>query len=116
MCVYGIELLEDNVHECRERLFETFINYLQVDSDDTCAVAATSVLQANIVRGDALAMQTTGGEAIIFPEWRYLGKGKYQRRDFRYEGLASRAAFKDTLWGHLEAHEIFSPTKTYPSM
>lgn len=116
MCVYGIELLEDNVHECRERLFETFINYLQVDSDDTFAVAATSILQANIVQGDALAMQTTGGEAITFPEWGYLGKGKYQRRDFRYEGLASRAAFKDTLWGHLEAHEIFSPTKTYPSM
>lgn len=116
MCVYGIELLNDNVLECRERLLTTLLDYLQVDRRDPHALAAGVVLEANIVQGDAIAMRDVRGESLIIPEWSYLGKGKFQRRDFRYEGLASRAAFDGTLWGHLQAHEIFAPTKTYPAM
>ena len=116
MSIYGIELLEDNVQECRTRLFSEFDTYLRLTEDDPLRRAAHTVLRANIVHGDALAITTATGEPIDFPEWSYLGKGKFQRRDFRFEGLASRASFEGTLWGHLEAHEIFSPVKTYPVM
>ena len=34
MCIYGIELLADNVAECRENLLETFDDYLGVGPDD----------------------------------------------------------------------------------
>src|SRR5690606_1743864 len=32
MCVYGIELLEDNARECRERLLEVFANFIPADA------------------------------------------------------------------------------------
>jgi hypothetical protein len=53
-----------------------------------------------------------------FAEWGYLGKGKFQRRDFR--SMSSRShrpsARRDSLFAHLGKHEIFTPTKTYPPM
>lgn len=116
MCIYGIELLPDNVQECRENLLDTFISFLGRDSDEQWSRAAQKVLEANVVQGDALTMTTTGGKPITFPEWGYLGKGKYQRRDFDYVNLTQRASFEGTLWDHLEEHEIFTPTRTYPTM
>jgi len=53
---------------------------------------------------------------IEFPEWSYLGAGKFQRRDFKYENLAERASFKNTLFELLEDNQLFIPTKTYPPM
>ena len=116
MCVYGIELLPDNVNECRGNLLETFMKFLGRGIDEQWSRAAHAVLAANVVQGDALAMTTTGGSPIVFPEWGYLGKGKFQRRDFRYDNLTERASYQGTLWDHLEENEIFTPTKSYPPM
>lgn len=118
MCVYGIELLADNAAECRENLLKVFASYLKVGPTDPWAVAAERVLAANIVEGDALSLTTSEGSPIVFPEWGYLGKGKFQRRDFAYSNLAQRAAFeaKDSLWQHFEEHEVFTPTNSYPPM
>jgi hypothetical protein len=70
------------------------------------------------VHGDALTMLTHDGQPITFPEWGYLGKGKFQRRDFRFDVLTGSSAFSEegTLFARLGKHEIFTPTKTYPSM
>lgn len=114
MCVYGIELLPDNAAECRENLWGTFTRYLQVGTEDIWARAARAVLAVNIVQGDALAMTTGSGEAIEFPEWGYLGKGRYQRRDFHFENLTQRAAAAEGLFAHLEEHEIFTPVREWP--
>ena len=116
MCIYGIELLADNAAECRENLIEVFANYLGAMPVDAWHRAAERVLAANIVQGDALTMTASDGQPIVFPEWSYLGKGNYQRRDFRYDNLTQRASFQGTLWDHLEEHEIFTPTKEYPAM
>lgn len=116
MCIYGIELLPDNTVECRANLLDTFMDYLGLAPDDLWARAGRAVLDVNIVQGDALTMTTAGGVPITFPEWGYLGRGKYQRRDFRYDNLTERASFKGTLWEHLEEHDIFIPMKSYPSM
>lgn len=116
MCIYGIELLPDNAQECRENLLETFNDYLKNEIDDQWSRAAQAVLAVNVVQGDALTMTGADGGPIIFPEWAYLGKGKFQRRDYRYDSLTQRASFKGTLWDLLEEHEIFTPTKNYPAM
>jgi len=34
MCIYGIELLSDNVQECRENLLVIYADYLQVPTED----------------------------------------------------------------------------------
>lgn len=116
MCIYGIELLEDNAQECRENLAGTFARYLKLASGDEWSKAADAVLAANIVQGDALAMTTVDGEHITFPEWGYLGRGKYQRRDFRYDSLTQRSSVQGTLFDAFEEHEIFTPVRTYPAM
>lgn len=115
MCVYGIELLADNVAECRANLLRTFTCFLKTKPDDVWSRAGAAVLEANIVRGDALKMVTPGAQLIAFPEWGYLGRGRYQRRDFRYDALAQRASFgEDEADDH--RHEIFTPIRSYPPM
>ncbi|MFX7862258.1 SAM-dependent DNA methyltransferase, partial [Acinetobacter baumannii] len=54
MCIYGIELLADNVAECRENVLEIFAEYTRVNDGDDLWRAASHVLAANILHGDAL--------------------------------------------------------------
>ena len=116
MCIYGIELLEDNIAECRANMLEILADHLKLDASQDLYRAASNVLSQNLVHGDALTMLTTGGEPITFAEWGYLGKGRFQRRDFRLDVLTGSSAFsaEGSLFAHLSKHEIFTPVKTYP--
>jgi hypothetical protein len=130
MCIYGIELLADNIAECRANVLEILAEYLNLDESDELYRAASYVLSQNLVHGDALRMRTDDDQPITFAEWGYLGKGKFQRRDFRLATLTQSSTlvqgslFADpgkqeicrqgTLFAHLGKHEIFTPEKTYP--
>lgn len=116
MCTYGIELLADNIAECRANVLEVLADYLNLDETDEVYLAAFYVLSQNLVHGDALTMRTHDGQPITFAEWGYLGKGKFQRRDFRLEVLTQMSTFsqEDSLFAHLGKHEIFTPIKAYP--
>ena len=118
MCIYGIELLPDNIAECRVNLLEIFAEYLNLAPADDLYRAAFLVLSQNLVHGDALTMRTHNALPITFAEWGYLGKGRFQRRDFRYDNLTQSSAFsaEGSLFAHLGKHEIFKPAKTYPPM
>jgi hypothetical protein len=116
MCIYGIELLEDNITECKENLIGIFIDYLELEDTDALISAAKSVLDANIIQGDALTLNDSNMKAIEFPEWGYLGKGKYQRRDFRFDDLTQRAGIEGTLFEMFEEDQLFAAVKTYPQM
>jgi hypothetical protein len=117
MCVYGIELLGDNIAECHENMLEILVDYLSLDETDDLYRAATYVLSQNIVRGDALTMLTSDDKPITFAEWGYLGKGRFQRRDFRFDTLTQMSSFgEDTLFGDLGKHEIFTPVRSYPPL
>lgn len=116
MSIYGIELLGDNVAECRENLLQVFIDFLQVEREDVWARAAMYVLNANVIQGDALSLTRTDGLHIEFPDWGYLGSGKFQRRDFRFDALTQRSSIKGTLFELFEEHQLFVPTETYPPM
>lgn len=116
MCVYGIELLADNAQECRRNLLDTFLEFLGSKADGQWSRAAQTVLGNNIVQGDALTMTTPDDDPITFPEWAYLGKGKFQRRDFRFDNLTKRSSYSGSLWGRSAGHEIFTPMRSYPLM
>lgn len=116
MCIYGIELLHDNAEECRQNLLDTLFSYVGSEVGDEWFRAAHVVVHANVVQGDALDMTAVTGEPITFPEWGYLGKGKYQRRDFRFDTLTQRSSIEGTLFAELEEHDVFIPTRTYPPM
>jgi hypothetical protein len=116
MCIYGIELLADNVVECREILLETFAKFLAIDSTNKFYTAGVAVLEVNIIQGDALTLTKADGKPIEFPEWGYLGMGKFQRRDFRYDALTQRSSIHGTLFELFEEHQLFVPTTTHPPM
>lgn len=118
MCLYGIELLTDNIADCRANLLAIFAEYLHLAPTDDLYRAAFHVLSQNLVHGDALTMRAQGNLPITFAEWGYLGKGRFQRRDFRYDSLTQSSAYsaEGSLFAHLGKHEIFTPTKSYPPL
>lgn len=118
MCIYGIELLPDNIEECRANMLEVLVDQLVINDTDDLYLAAAYVLSQNLVQGDAMTMLDHMGQPITFAEWGYLGRGKFQRRDFRLDALTQSSAFGegDTLFADMGKHEIFTPTKSYPVM
>jgi hypothetical protein len=118
MCIYGIELLPDNIAECRANLLEIFAAYLNLQETHDLYFAAFHVLSLNLVHGDAMKMLNHDGQAIRFAEWGYLGKGKFQRRDFKLDCLTGSSSYstEDSLFADLGRHELFTPSKTFPPM
>lgn len=118
MCCYGIELLDDNIAECRANMLEVFSDYLGLTETDELYRAAYHVLSLNLVHGDAMTMRDTTGAPISVVEWGYVGKGKFQRRDFRLDVLTGMASFsaEGSLFAGLGKHEIFTPAASYPPM
>ncbi|MGV1005138.1 MAG: N-6 DNA methylase [Candidatus Nanopelagicales bacterium] len=120
MSIYGIELLADNVAECRDNLLGCFTEHLKLGPDDELLRAASAVLAVNIVHGDALSMMTQASppQPITFAEWSYLGKGRFVRRDFAFDTLTRTSAFseQDTLFAELSTHEIFQPVRDHGTL
>jgi hypothetical protein len=116
MSMYGIELLSDNIAECRHSALELFVDAVGVKVGDELYSAAANVIALNIVHGDALLMATceSNPQPITFAEWAYLGKGRFHRRDFRFDTLTQMSSMGEgTLFGALSKHEIFIPTRDH---
>lgn len=116
MCVYGIELLEDNAQLCRDNLADIFVQFINDPDATAWEDAARAVLDVNVVQADALTMKRSDGTPITFPEWGYLGKGLFQRRDFQYSDLTQRSSYVGTLFEGLDDDDIFRPKAEYPTM
>lgn len=84
--VYGVDILEDNVEECRERLFKIVKERAEHDLngavDQAFLDAVRYVLKKNILCGDALTLKDVGGEPITFAEWSLVSGDLVKRRDF----------------------------------
>ena len=91
--IYGIDILFDNVHECRERLFNIFktayTGLFKKKAKDRCLKAVHYILGCNIVHGDALSLKTVGDDPqpIVFSEWKPSIGNKFKRRDFAFHDL-----------------------------
>lgn len=118
MCIYGIELLPDNAAECRNNLVGEFDSFLGLASESVWHDAAIAVLNLNIVQGDATTYRNSNNSPISFPEWGYLTKGKFSRRDFSFETLAMRSTVSDTdtLFSEFEERQLFEPILDFQNM
>ena len=91
--IYGIDFLEDNVRQCRQRLFGIFdLNYLRLFSsktNDKCRESVRFILERNIIHGDALSLKTVGERPrpIVFSEWSPVNGSMFKRRDFTFHEL-----------------------------
>lgn len=98
--IYGVELLPDNVIECRNRLYEYLkTRYSQFKKQSQRFLDSVRfLLQKNIICGDALTLLTNTGEPIIFSEWSFVSGSKVQRRDFTMNSLLESGGKQNTLF------------------
>lgn len=95
--LYGVELLQENVTECRERLFNLwnaeYSSVLPKEAREECREAARCILSKNILCGNALTLKCVDSEAqdteepIIFTEWTLLNKSLLQQKEYRLDVL-----------------------------
>lgn len=116
--IYGVELLEDNVIECRERLYKIwnkrYTAKLKSDASDSDRSAARHILKKNILCGDALTMRQQDGEPIIFAEWTMVGGNKIKRRDYTLADLLeAEKKFGDQLSLKLADWDYDSKTDSF---
>lgn len=114
--IYGIDILEDNVQQCRHRLFGIFdLNYLRLfknKTNDNCRESVRYILERNIIWGDALTLKTVGEKPghIVFSEWSPVNGSMLKRRDFTFHGLLEHASMKELpLFSDL-GEDVFIPT------
>lgn len=99
--LYGVELLEDNVLACRNRLYEYWLKeYKKVsknESDEKVASSAKFILEHNIVCGNALSLKCVDKNGndietpIIFSEWTFpFNDTQMQRKDYTLDELVKK--------------------------
>ena len=115
--IYGVELLQDNAAECRERLFalwdEAYTANNRQAADDQCREAVRFILKKNILCGDALTLRQADGSPIIFAEWSLVTGNQIKRRDFALDELLNGQSEQMTLdmvgWEYDEEVQAFIP-------
>ena len=126
--MYGVDILEDNIAECRERLFNIFNKkYMKIykkKSKDSVRDSIKFILDKNIICGDALSLKTVGSNPIpiTFSEWAMPFGSMIKRRDYYFETLTNDMK-KDDLFSISEnlksdtGMDVFipHPVKSYPA-
>jgi len=91
--IYGVDILEDNINRCRNRLFDIFdqqySSLFQRKAKEACRDAVRYILERNMIQGDALTLKTVGDhpQPIIFSEWSLAKRSLMKRRDFAFQEL-----------------------------
>lgn len=124
--VYGVDILEDNVRVCWDRLFDVFNEiysalYKEKCNDTLCNVIRF-ILTKNIIWGDALSLRSVGEMSlpIVFSEWSLVRGSMIKRRDFQFIDLAEFDSKQPSLFSIQEKSDtgetVFSPrpVKEYP--
>jgi SAM-dependent methyltransferase len=121
--IYGIDLLQDNVEEARERLFDIFneqyTKKYKNNCKEECRASVRFILERNILCGDALTLLTDNNEPIVFSEWSAVNGSMIKRRDFTLDNLLKAEASKvpgELFEEFYETDPAFLPTpiKEYP--
>lgn len=97
--IYGVDILLDNVQECKGRLLGIFThyyikNYKKFKSQ--LLNVAEYILERNIQWGDALSMKIPDAkeDPIVFSEWSVVKGGLIKRRDYTMANLLERQPFE----------------------
>ena len=95
--LYGVDIMNDNVLACRERLFsiwdEEYTAHCGTDASDETREAARFIISRNIINGNALTLMCVDSEGrdtkapIVFSEWTLIGSTQMQRSDYTMADL-----------------------------
>lgn len=109
--IYGVDILEDNAQECRERLFKIFDDYYKVlfknECKEDCRKSIKYLLQKNILWGDALDFTNpVTKQPIIFSEWKLINSTLIKRKDFMFQFLVEQS-FQLTMFDENDSAQYF---------
>lgn len=99
-CIYGIDIMMDNVIECRNRLYniwhDTYVTNCRREPDKDLCDAVVFILNKNIICGNTLSMRQVNEKSedvdipIIVSEWSFVSDTQMQRKDYRYDILVGK--------------------------
>ena len=117
--IYGVEILQDNAIECRDRLFEIFdviYNRLyKTDCKEDCRASIKFLLNRNILWGDALDFTNPETkEPIVFSEWSAINGSMIKRRDYVFKFLVEQTHQFSMFNDEGNPSAIDEPVKDYP--
>ncbi|MBP7049560.1 MAG: SAM-dependent DNA methyltransferase [Phycisphaerae bacterium] len=116
--IYGIDLLKDNVVQCRRRLLAIVESHCKSLFNEDFLRTIRFVLERNIIHGNALSLKTVSDEPkpIVFSEWSLVNGSMVKRRDFEFHALLSFAGTKgEPLFSDLGEEAFFpEPIRDYP--
>jgi len=119
--VYGIELLQDNVEVCIERLFSIVDGIYSKLYKDKCKKdfrnSVRFVLSRNILLGDATNLRRPdNNEFIVFSQWSPVNGSMIKRVDYKFAELAEFNPKTPTLFSQKQISDtgeaVFLPEST----
>ncbi len=117
--IYGVDILEDNAEECRERLFkifeETYKFLFKEKIKDECLRSITFLLNRNILWGDALDFTNPETKKpIVFSEWSAVNGSMLKRRDYVFKFLVEKTHQFSMFNDEGDPAAIDEPIKDFP--
>jgi len=120
--MYGVDILQDNLKECRERLYSIFndvyTKLFKSNCKEECRSTIKFILSKNILWGDALSLKTPDDkeEPIIFSEWSAVNGSMIKRRDYTMANLLENQPIDEpNLFSDLgDKAFIPTPVKEFP--
>lgn len=117
--IYGVDVLEDNAQECRERLFnifdELYTQLYKTECKEECRNSVKYLLKRNILWGDALNFTNpVTKESIVFSEWSAIDGSMFKRRDYVFKFLVEQTHQFSMFNDEGNAAAIDEPIKDYP--
>ena len=108
--LYGVDIMRDNVEECRERLFsiwnEEYTAHCKSEASEEARQAARFIISRNIINGNALTLMCVDAEGndtsapIVFSEWTLISSNRMQCSDYTMSDLL---LYNDSSEGNLFA-------------
>ncbi len=93
--IYGVDIMLDNVIECRKRIFnlwdKEYTKICKKECNDLARNAVKYILEKNILCGNALSYmmvddkQNDTNKPIIFTEWSLIGNNEMKRKEYRFD-------------------------------
>jgi len=117
--IYGVDILDDNARECRERLFkifnEQYTRLYKSDCKEACRTSVKFLLNRNILWGDALDFTNpVTKKPIVFSEWSAINGSMLKRRDYIFKFLVEQTHQFSMFNDEGNAAAIDEPIKDFP--
>ena len=117
--IYGVDILQDNAIECRDRLFEIFeviyTRLYKTNCKEDCKTSVKFLLNRNILWGDALDFTNPETkEPIVFSEWSAINGSMIKRRDYVFKFLVEQTHQFSMFNDEGNPAAIDEPVKDYP--